>query len=131
MFLPGTRLEPARAGTNATAVGLDTGRVVIDVDRLEVGVDVDRLGPRLPPARSGVAEAAERHVRLGAVRRAVDRGDAGRDPGQELLPPVDARRPDRGRQAVPRVVRQLDRLLEPAHAVQRGDRPEELLLDGP
>src|SRR4051812_11585014 len=126
MFLPGTRLEPARAGTRATAVS-DTRRIVIDVDRLEIAVDVDRLGAGLAPARPRVPQAAERHVRLRAVRRAVDRGDAGRDPRQELLPAVHGGRPDRGGEAVRRVVGQLDRLVEGLDAVQRRDRAEELL----
>src|SRR4051812_39341897 len=99
MFLPGTRLEPARAGIRATAVS-DKGRIVIDVDRLQVGVDVDRLRARLAPARARVADAAEGHVRLRAVGRAVDRGDAGRDPRQELLAAMNAGGPDRRGQAV-------------------------------
>src|SRR5215218_8410215 len=85
-FLPGTRWEPARAGTRATALGnLHPARIVVHVDRLEVRVDLDRLGSRLAPARARVAHAAERHVRLGAVRRPVDRGDAARHAREELL----------------------------------------------
>src|SRR3712207_725239 len=140
MFLPGTRTEPPRAGTSAMALAIsrpsrrtrarrppsDLRRVVGHVHGLEVRVHLDRLGAGLPPARAGVALAAERPVRLGAVGRAVDGGHAGADALHELLPAMDRARPDRGRQAVGRRVGELDRLVEAGHAVQRRDRPEQL-----
>src|SRR5258705_11451248 len=70
-FLPGTRLEPWRAGMSATADDIDSAgpalhlaRVVVDVHRLQIRVDVERLRARLTPPVPRLPQAAERHVRL-------------------------------------------------------------------
>src|SRR5687767_2368032 len=116
MFLPATRSDPPRAGISATAAPtggssrdrdgpLDRPGIVVDVDRLPVRVDVERLGAGLAPAGARLAQAAERHVRLRAVGGPVDRRDAARDAGEELLAAVHAARPDRRGQAVGRGVR--------------------------
>src|SRR5436190_15917158 len=98
-FLPGRRVEPARAGTSATALTSDEPGVMVDVDGLPVGVDVEGLGAGLAPAVARRALAAEGHVRLRAVRGPVDRGHAALHARDELLAAVHARRPDRRGQA--------------------------------
>ena len=124
MFLSGTRT--IRSGGNE-GDRPHTRPVVRYVHCLQVGVDVERLGPRLAPAGAGVPEAAERPVWLGAVRRPVHGRDAGADARDELLPAVDARRPDRRGQPVRGRVGQLHGLVEAAHAMQRRDRAEQLV----
>src|SRR5712691_6239638 len=104
----------------------DGRRIVRDIDRLPVGVDVERLCPRLAPARPGVALAAERNVRLEAVRRPVHLDAAGDDPADELLGAMDAAGPDRGREAVRARIRDRQRLVEVADAVEARNRAEQL-----
>ena len=82
------------------------------VDGLPVGVDVERLRPGLAPAGARVLLAAEGHVRLEAVRRAVDLHAAGDDAAHEFLAAVDALRPDRRREAVRACVGRRDGFLE-------------------
>src|SRR6185312_5634222 len=109
------------AGVSATTAS-DGRWIVCDIDGLPVGVDVERLGSGLAPPRARVALAAEGDVRLEAVCRPVHLHAAGDDPADELLAAVDARRPDRGGQAVRAGVRDRERLLEASHAMQGRDR---------
>ena len=97
----------------------------VHVPRL--GVDVERLEARFLPAGAGLLDPAEAHVRLAAVRPGVDDDDARRDPLGEPHRAVDARRVDRRGEAVGRVVRERDRLVEARDAVERRDRSEELV----
>src|SRR5258705_13673106 len=103
-FLPGTRLEPWRAGMSATADDIDSAgpalhlaRVVVDVHRLQIRVDVERLRARLAPPVARLPQAAERHGRPAAVGPPVDDRDArldaghGRHRAMKLLP-ADRRR---------------------------------------
>src|SRR2546426_9498093 len=80
---PGHRPTPLRRPAPAARPRrgpLDPARVVVHVHGLEVGVDIERLRARLAPARAGVAQATEGHVRLGAIGRAAGGGDAARHP---------------------------------------------------
>ena len=60
-------------------------RIVVDDDRLPLAVHVERFGARLAEAVAGILDAAKRHVRPGAVGRAVDRHQAGAVARDELL----------------------------------------------
>ena len=88
----------------------------------EIGIHVERLDPCLPPTRPRVLDAAEAHVRLGAVRPGVDDDDARLHALGEEHRTVHARRVDRRREAVRRVVDELDRLVE-ARRRGRGRSP--------
>src|SRR6185503_15614183 len=127
-FLPGTRLEPWRAGIRATADGIAlhlTG-VVVDVHRLQIRVDVERLRARLAPPVARLAQAAERHVRLAAVGPPVDNGDARLDAADERHRAMNVLRVNRRGEAERRVVRQRHRLVEALHPVEARNRPEQL-----
>ena len=83
----------------------------------------------IPASRQPVPEsfdAAEAHVRLGAVRPGVDDDDSGLHALGEEHRPVHARRVDRRSEPVRRVVDELDRIVEARHAVEDRHRPEEL-----
>src|SRR5215831_14549309 len=75
--------EPFRRASASNARG-----IVVDDDGLPLAVHVERLGARLAEAVARVLDAAERHVRAGAVGRAVDRHEAGAVPRDELLDAV-------------------------------------------
>ena len=69
----------------------DAPRIVVDHHRLELRIDVDRLGARLAEAVARILDAAERHVRSGAIGRAVDRDETALVARDELLRAVQVR----------------------------------------
>ena len=79
---------------------------MIDHDGLQLGVDVQRFGARLAEAVAGILDAAKRHVRTGAVGRAVDRHQAALIARDEFLRAMQARGVNRAGQAVMRAVGQ-------------------------
>src|SRR4051812_28297304 len=117
---------PARGSTRPRTAWLDQAGLVSDVDRLEVRVDVQRLGARLPPAVARLPQAAERHVRLRPVGRAVDGAHAAAHSDEELLRAMDRVGPDRRREPVLGRVRGVDRLVEASDTLQGRDRAEDL-----
>ena len=91
--------------------------------RLRVALEaVEALVARI----ARLLEAAEglRHV---ALVEGVDPDDAGLDAAHEPECRVEVARPDAGREAVDRVVRDLDRLVRAVELDHRGDRSEDLL----
>src|SRR5258705_3142761 len=124
-FLPGTRLEPWRAGIRHTQFTLHVRRVVVDVNGLEIGIDVQGLRACFAPAVARLAQPAERHMWLATVCASVHDGDAGLDAADERHRPVDVLGVNRRRQSERRVVRQRHGFLEILHPVQARDWSEE------
>src|ERR671937_1445535 len=78
------RLSASPGGGDPERVALHPFRIVIHDDGLPLAVDVERFSARLAEAVAGVLDAAERHVRPGAVGRTVDRDEAGAVARDEL-----------------------------------------------
>src|SRR5262252_2049144 len=115
--------EPFRRASASHSRG-----IVVDDDGFPLAVDIERLGARLAEAVTRVLHAAERHVRAGAVRRAVDRHESGTVPRDELLDAVAVERVNRARQAEGRRVRESNGTIEIGGAVETRHRTEQLLL---
>ena len=90
----------------------DPRGIVVHDDRLPLAVDVERFGARLAEAVARILDAAKRHVRTGAVGRAVDRHEPGAIARDELLDAVAVEGVNRAGQAERRRVGELDRLVE-------------------
>src|SRR5690606_25677874 len=76
----------------------------VHVDGLRLGEELEDLPAALAVAVAGGLDAAERHVRLGPDRRAVDVGDAGLDVAHRAEGARHVLRVDRRREPVLRAV---------------------------
>src|SRR5262249_53404039 len=101
----------------------------VDPDRLPVGELVERVN-RLFAAEARLLEAAERRRDVARVER-VDPDDASPDRSGIAVSLADVTRPDCRREAVDRVVGDLERVLVLGEADRRQHRPEDLLLRDP
>src|SRR6476646_6663029 len=124
-----------RSETSAATLGVDLGLLelarVVDVDRLPLGEEVERGLTRLAVPVARVLDAAEREVHLGADRARVDVGDPRLEIAHRAEGPVHVLREDRGREAEPDPVRDLDRLVDVTHLEHGGGRAEDLFLGDP
>src|SRR5262245_61162039 len=118
-FFPLTRLEPARAGISPTHVATsELAGIMLHVDALPLGVDIGHFSAGLAEAVAGVSQSAKWHVGLAAVRRAVDRDDAGAAAIAKRFGAMNAARVDRGSQSEARVVGDPQCVLEVRDAIQ-------------
>src|SRR5688572_24849643 len=100
---------------------------VVPVHGLPAGELIEHPHARLPGAVAALAVTAERQVRLGPGRRVVDAHHSGGNAGAEPEGLVRVRGVDRARQAVARLVAQLDRLVQVRVLHDADDRAERLL----
>src|SRR5690606_8417820 len=87
--------------------------------------EVERVLAQLP-AVPGLLVPAERRRRVERMV-GVDPHGPGLDPTRESVRPLEVVRPDAGREAVDRAVRELDRLIFVPERHRREDGPEDLL----
>src|SRR5258708_38818263 len=108
-----------RAGARVAALALLAGP---DPDGLRVAEFLDAVAAELATVAGGLDPAeGQLGIRGGG---AVDEHHAGLEPLDELLLLAGVGGPDVGAQPVVGGVRQLQRLLDAAHAVELGDRAE-------
>src|SRR5262245_37233830 len=132
----------ASAGTNQTSLTrlpntpellvVDLGALeragVVDVDGLPLREHVERGLARLAVAVSGLLDATERQMHLGADRARVDVRDAGLEVAHRAKGTVHVAGEDRRREAVADAVRDPERLGLVPEADERQGRAEDLLL---
>ena len=85
---------------------LHPGGIVIHDNRLPLAIDVERFGAGLAKAVPGILDAAKRHVRARAVRRAVDRDKSGPVAADELFDAIAVEGVNRARQPERRAIGQ-------------------------
>src|SRR5712692_11309256 len=100
-------------------------RILVDGDDLRV--ELERAPPLLVRAEAGALDPAEGHVHLGACGLRVDVQDSSLELVHEALDGAEVGGEDRSREPELDRVSPAQRLVEIGEAIERGDRPEDLL----